>query len=130
MKYAELVYSQSSGGLSLRPKTDDENPTRLGAGYAGHPPYVNSPDAEALVARGPIPRGRYRVVGPFNHLRLGPCVFYLEPDPNNTMFGRSGFFIHGDNEYGNRTASHGCIVLRRTVRDAIHALGPSMLTVV
>lgn len=47
---------------------------------------------------------------------------FLEPFQSNDMMGRSGFFIHGDNRYGNRTASHGCIILPRKARDEIATL--------
>lgn len=112
-----LIYSQSNGTLSYAPA--GENPRILGRGYSGHPPYVNDPEAEALKARGPIPRGCYRVSSPWDHVRLGPVVFFLEPVDAKVMFGRSGFLIHGDNKYGNRSASHGCIILPRKVRDEL-----------
>ena len=48
-----LVYSQSKGSLAYAP--DGKDPRILGRGYAGHPPYVNDPEAQALKARGPIP---------------------------------------------------------------------------
>lgn len=115
----EFVYAQSTGRLWLRDEQSQEKAESVGRGYSGHPPYVNETDAEALVARGPIPRGSYRIVGPFNHVRLGPVCFFLDPAKGNTMFGRSGFFIHGDNEYGNSSASHGCVVLSRAIRERI-----------
>ena len=110
-----LVYSQSKGSLAYAP--DGKDPRILARGYSGHPPYVNDPEAQAIKAGGPIPRGRYRVGAPFDHVRLGPVVFFLEPMDPALMFGRSGFFIHGDNAYGNRSASFGCIVMGRKTRD-------------
>jgi lipoprotein-anchoring transpeptidase ErfK/SrfK len=115
-----LLYSQSTGVLCYAPS--GENPRILARGYSGHPPYVNDAAAQARKAAGPIPRGRYRVGHPFDHVRLGRVVFYLDPHPANEMFGRSGFFIHGDNRYGNRTASHGCIVVNRAARDEVAKL--------
>jgi hypothetical protein len=35
------------------------------------------------------------------------------------MEGRDGFLIHGDNKLGNRSASHGCIILDRVTRQKI-----------
>lgn len=113
----KLIYSQEKGTLAYAP--DGENPRIVGRGYSGQPPYVNDPEAQALKARGPIPRGTYRVSHPWDHVRLGPVSFFLEPDLSNEMMGRSGFFIHGDNQYGNRSASNGCIVLDRKARDEI-----------
>lgn len=126
----EWVYAQATGRLWLRDEGTAEKASAVGRGYSGAPPYVNQSDAEARVALGPIPRGSYRLVGPFNHVRLGPQVFYLEPARGNAMFGRSGFFIHGDNEHGNQTASHGCIILGRAVRDKIALEGVRSLSVV
>lgn len=112
-----LIYEQSTGKLTDAPKNAD--PTRLGTGYSGHPPHVNDAEAQALKARGPIPRGRYRVSHPWEHVRLGPVAMFLVPFVANDMQGRSGFFIHGDNSYGNNTASHGCIILPRRIREEI-----------
>lgn len=100
----------------------DGNPSRLGVGYAGHPPYVNQPETQGLKAAGPIPRGKYRVSHPWDHTRLGPVSMFLDPFRSNEMMGRSGFFIHGDNRYGNNTASHGCIILSRKIREEIATL--------
>ena len=122
-----LVYSQTSGRISV--VGPDAN-IPIGRGYSGQPPYVNQPGAQALVARGPIPRGIYRLVGPCDTIRLGPVVYYLDPSPDNNMYGRSGFFIHGDNAFGNQTASHGCIILHRKVREKIADVSKLMLEVV
>lgn len=127
VKDEEFVYSQDRGILWLR---NGDQTERYGVGYSGHPPFVNDTGAEALAARGPIPRGAYRMVGPFDHVRLGPCVFYLDPMKGTDMHGRSGFFIHGDNEYGNRSASHGCIVLARAIREKLQVAKPRKLVVV
>lgn len=126
----EIIYAQASGRLWLRDEGTQEKAAPMGRGYSGHPPYVNQTDAEALVARGPIPRGGYKLVGPFNHVRLGPVVYFLDPDKSNAMFGRSGFFIHGDNEHGNKTASHGCIIASRAIREKLSSVGTRRLVVV
>ena len=126
----ELIYAQATGRLWLRDEATAEKAASMGRGYSGHPPYVNKTEAEGLVAAGPIPRGSYRLVGPFNHVRLGPVVFYLEPAKATNLFGRSGFFIHGDNSYGNQTASHGCIVLSRAIREKIATTPVRTLVVV
>lgn len=115
-----MIYSQATGSLAYAP--ENENPRILGRGYSGHAPFTNDPEAQGLAARGPIPRGVYRVSNPWDHVRLGKVSFFLDPVTPAKMLGRSGFFIHGDNSYGNRTASHGCIVLGRKVRDEIATL--------
>jgi hypothetical protein len=53
-------------------------------------------------------------VNPPDH--LGPVALPLTPDPGNEMFGRSAFFVHGDNAQMNHSASCGCIILPREVR--------------
>lgn len=116
----KLIYTLSKGSLAY--VAEGENPRIIGRGYSGHPPYVNDAAAASLKARGPIPRGVYRVSHPWDHVRLGPVSFFLEPDPSNVMFRRSGFFIHGDNEYGNNSASNGCIILPRKARDEVATL--------
>lgn len=126
----ELIYAQATGRLWLRDEATQEKAAPLGRGYSGHPPYVNDGTAEALVARGPIPRGSYRLVGPFNHVRLGPLVFFLDPAKTNKMHGRSGFFIHGDNEFGSQSASHGCVILSRAIREKLATLPVRTLVVV
>lgn len=115
----EYVYAQATGRLWLRDEQSQEKAKSVGRGYSGHPPYVNQTEAEAMVARGPIPRGSYRLHGPFNHSRLGPVCFYMEPAKGNTMFGRSGFLIHGDNQNGDQSGSHGCVILSRAIREQI-----------
>lgn len=121
----EVFYNATKGIVWI---IEGDTVRRLGVGYSGQPPHVNDTAAEGLKASGPIPRGAYRVSRAFDHVRLGPCVMFLEPK-SGEMFGRSGFFIHGDNEYGNRTASHGCIVLPPAVRREIAACAPCALFV-
>jgi hypothetical protein len=45
------------------------------------------------------------------------------------MFGRSDFYIHGDNPALNYTASEGCIILARPIREQIAASGDNDLQV-
>lgn len=123
----KLRYSQSLGRLW---GVDGETLTRIGVGYSGYPPHTNRPEAETIKAAGPLPRGNYRVRLLGHHVRLGPTVFFLDPEAGTELFGRSGFLIHGDNEYGNNTASHGCVILSRKVRDRIAAMLPCTLEVV
>lgn len=123
----ELIYDAGKGLAWLR---EGDKVRRVGRGYSGQPPFVNDTGAERLRARGPIPRGSYRVHRPFDHVRLGPLVMFLEPLNSEQMFGRSGFFIHGDNSFGNNSASHGCIILPRAARDEIAKAAPITLTVV
>lgn len=128
MSGPHLLYEQATG---LMCGVDEQGLWYpLGEGYSGKPPYVNDPDAQDRQGLGPIPRGRYRVCSAFQHQRLGPVCMWLRPLEGTEMFGRSGFLIHGDNRRGNRTASSGCIVLPRNVREAIAAQAPIDLVVV
>ena len=112
------IYSQRTGDLTC---TND----RTGVvyvtcrGYSGRNEGLNNPDAQPLRDTGPLPRGEYTVLPPTN--RRGPNTRPLAPSPNNEMFGRSGFLIHGDNARRNNTASEGCIVAPPNCRSAIPA---------
>lgn len=89
-------------------------------GYSGAPGYINDPAAIRIVRHGPLPFGLYRILPPQRHPRLGPVALGLEMVEGNA-FGRSGFFIHGDNAKGDRSASEGCIVLSRNARELVAA---------
>lgn len=91
------------------------------ARYAGAGQYKNNPKFECLKNRGPLPRGRYRIVGiPFVHKRTGPDTLRLEPYTDNVMCGRGGFLIHGDSRAYPGKASEGCIILDREFRLRIY----------
>lgn len=87
-------------------------------GYAGAPGHVNDPASQHLRSKGPLPVGRYDVIQ-VKHPRFASPAFRLDPHPETETFGRSGFYIHGDNRAGNRSASSGCIVIGPTGRGFI-----------
>lgn len=97
----------------------------LGTGYsgrnfvsdAGHINGRNEPALESVSNIGPIPRGNYTIGRAEFHSVLGPVAMPLSPDPDNKMYGRGDFWIHGDNV--THDASHGCIVLGPMVRHEI-----------
>lgn len=124
-----IRYNVRMGVLASIADADGAPTVTLGRAYAGNGPGLNNPECEAVRALGPLPRGSYRMHGPMDHPRLGPCVFYLEPLKPKEMFGRSGFFIHGDNALRNFSASAGCIVAERVVRNRLKALMPATLLV-
>lgn len=117
------LYSQSSGQLS-------KNGVALGIGYSGHPPRKNDPTAQAIEDVGPIPAGLYTIGKSFWSALLGPVVMRLTPNPDDEMFGRSGFLIHGDSAEHAGFASNGCIVLAHEIRVQIDADSDRDLTVV
>jgi hypothetical protein len=104
--------------------------TLEGVGYSGNPANKNNPNAQSLVDQGPIPVGEYTINAPEDTVTHGPYVLPLTPDPKNLMWGRSGFLIHGDSVVAPGTASEGCIILARTVRELIWNSNDHVLNVV
>ena len=98
-----------------------ENGILLGTGYSGAGDGKNNPATQSMKNVGPIPVGLYRIGSPVDTVTHGPHVLPLTPNPQNSMFGRDGFLIHGDSVVAPGTASEGCIILSRAVRDAISA---------
>lgn len=120
----QWTYEQSTGILR------DTNGNEIGVGYSGNGADLNSPAAEGVIGRGPIPQGDW-LIGKFQtYPHLGEVAAPLMPCAGNTMDGREGgFFIHGDNDLLNHTASDGCIVLSRPLRQAIADSGDTLLQV-
>lgn len=104
-----FVYSQSTGVMTY---DGDE----MGVGYSGNGDGLNNPDMQEVQGIGPIPQGLYAIQDPETHGRLGPVAMELLPSMGTVMFGRSGFFIHGDNAEMDHTASEGCIILGHDIR--------------
>jgi hypothetical protein len=117
------VYAQSTGRLS-------RNGDFEGSGYSGHGQGLNAPDMEAEHGVGPIPRGRWKITEwDTQHGALGPVVGILEP-VGHTAHGRTLFRIHGDNAEQDHTASDGCIILGRVLREKMRDSGDADLEVV
>jgi hypothetical protein len=100
-----------------------------GRGYSGFGAGKNNPALEREQGVGPLPRGRYKIGIPYNHKDLGPVVMNLDPLPGTETFGRSLFRVHGDSIANPGSASHGCIVLNRIVRNEIAESGDHELEV-
>lgn len=101
-----------------------------GVTYSGQPDCKNDPTKCSIHNKGPIPPGRYTIGAPRDTESHGPFVLPLTPDPANEMYGRSGFLIHGDNVAHPGTASEGCIIAPRAVREKIRLSGDTELQVV
>ena len=120
-----INFSQKTGRL-----TQDDG-TYIALGWAGNGIGKLNPDAESMVAIGPLPRGTYQV-GEWEdqHPHLGPMVAALTQISGDT-FGRSAFYIHGPAVdpvlYGQE--SKGCIVVPHFGRLAIKDLAPDTVTV-
>lgn len=108
-----MIYYQKSGEL----RTDEG--VLLCTGYSGHGEGKNNPDMQHVKAVGPIPRGAYIIGRPYDSKNTGPLTIMLFPHPDNEMFGRGDFRIHGDSVKAPGTASHGCIIAPRAVREKI-----------
>lgn len=118
-----FTYEQKTGVLS-------HNGEKIGTGYSGHGTGYDNPDAQSQAGIGPIPKGRWKIGTFFDHPHLGPDVSHLTAEPGTETFGRSAFFIHGDNADLNHSASDGCIVLDRASRDRIRDSGDTELEVI
>lgn len=88
-------------------------------GYAGAGDGKNNPDMQGVHNVGPLPVGRYTICAPCDTQTHGPYVLRLTPDAKNDMCGRAGFLIHGDSVQHPGTASQGCIIMPRAVRERV-----------
>lgn len=116
------LYQQSTGVL----RHDGQY---VATGYAGHGDGLNNPAFERIRGIGPLPAGVWKIGKAYKHDTLGPVCMNLKP-VGHFAFNRKYFRIHGDNSRGDKSASHGCIILPRVVRERISNSGDDDLTVV
>jgi hypothetical protein len=102
----------------------------IGKGYAGKGEHKNKVSSENIKNFGPLPRGKYTIGAPYNSPNTGQFTLPLTPFPDNKMFGRSDFKIHGDDISNPGNASQGCIILPRSSREEINKCTDKILTVV
>jgi hypothetical protein len=96
----------------------------IGIGYSGaRPDGYNNPSMQGVENVGPIPCGRFRIVGPpFDSPKHGKYVLHLVPDAATRAFilslGRDPdtFLMHGDSIRLPGTASEGCVIQAHDVR--------------
>jgi len=105
------IYRRSTGSLFR-----NGLPVSEAQCYSGAPGHINDARSEAFVGKGPIPIGVYWCLAPRRHPTLGPIAIPLDPAGSNEMFGRSGFYVHGDNVKQDRSASQGCVICNATTR--------------
>src|SRR5260370_1191404 len=117
------TYDQTSGSIS-------KDGAVLGNGYSGFDAGKNNPAMQTIHDVGPIPQGLYEIGPPHDTPTHGPHVMALPPAAGTDVFGRSGFLIHGDSIANPGTASHGCIILSRDLRDQISSSADNQLQVV
>ena len=105
-------WDQSAGKLS-------RDGVAVATGYSGNARGKNNPSMQAAVGVGPIPAGKWSITEKYDSANVGPYALKLVPKAGTQTFGRSAFRIHGDSIRNPGTASHGCIILPRPVRERI-----------
>ena len=117
-----FVYEQRTGAFGI---INAEFDCPIAEGYSGRGVGLNEPEAEDIPQVGPIPKGVYRL-RVMAHIRFAAPAIHCEPDEETREtlreFGRSGFWIHGDNTRADRSASRGCIILDLHTRRAVASL--------
>lgn len=103
-----------------------------GFGYSGYGEYKNRPECSNEVDLGPVCCGWYDLLPPhdLNGGPHGPYVIGLLPDAGNEMHGRGDFALHGDSLSRPGTASKGCVILARLLRERMWVSGDHRLQVV
>lgn len=102
----------------------------VGVGYSGNGEGKNNPAMQEVRDVGPLPCGWYKIGAPQNTTDHGPFALPLTPAPTNKMYGRSGFWMHGDSIPHPGNASLGCMIQDRAVRALVAASGADDLEVV
>jgi hypothetical protein len=91
---------------------------------------LNNPAEQSVEGVGPIPQGEWTIGSFFDDLGgKGPMVAHVTPASSTEAFGREGIMIHGDNGAADHTASEGCIILPRLLREQIMSSGDRALVV-
>lgn len=103
----------------------DPKGVKVWKGYAGgnegkNPEAVNNPLMVSVSKTGPLPPGLYTMEEVLEKSHLGPYAIRLTPDAKNVMFGRSGFFVHGDRSDRKFSASEGCVIAARFARGEMY----------
>ena len=118
------TYTQKTGELQQDGK-------HVANGYSGAGPGKNNPEMEKVHNVGPIPQGEWTIAGPpVNTEDHGPYVLTLMPDATTKTFDRSEFRMHGDSKESPGCASHGCVIMPRSVREQVWKSGDRNLDVV
>ncbi|MCG6262700.1 DUF2778 domain-containing protein [Vibrio vulnificus] len=115
-------YVQATGELYFDEKL-------VATGYSGKAEYKNRPKMQHMKNLGPIPRGEYKIHEPRSSDRTGPYVLPLSPIGHGA-YNRTNFQIHGDSIKNPGTASSGCIIMPRKIREKIWNSGERKLIVI
>lgn len=118
------IYNQATGLLSRDNK-------KIYTGYSGYGHTLeegrNNPLMENVAAKGPIPKGLWKITEKYDSNKVGKYALVLVPVGHNAHK-RSAFRIHGNNKSNN--ASNGCIILPLNIRELIWESGDRDLRVV
>jgi len=120
------MYIQTTGKFYIFYDTNQSND--VAQCYAGNGKGLNNGDMENIEDVGPLPVGFYNIGKPVDSAELGPMVMML--DPWKPLYGRGHFWIHGDNNFGNKSASKGCVIMPRMFRNMVAQSGINVLAVV
>ena len=93
----------------------------VGYGYSGAVMALNDIHKSNIEMVGPLPAGTYVIENVYDDSRRGNHTCVLRPHPDNKMYGRSGFLIHGDTLSESHNASDGCIITTFAVRSMFMA---------
>lgn len=121
-------YDQSSGELFYKGKL-------YSRGYSGKGRGKNNPSMQNVPGTGPIPAGLWEMTDIYDSQNVGPRTVRLfavdgTRDDKHDATGRSAFRIHGDKARAPGTASRGCIILPRAVREFMWRSGDRLIEVV
>ncbi|MDF1506367.1 tlde1 domain-containing protein [Roseisolibacter sp. H3M3-2] len=122
------TWSQSTGELRRAGKL-------ISRGYSGNGRGKNNPALQDLRGVGPIPVGIWRMVSVYDSPNVGPFTITLwaddgQLDDRHEATGRSAFRCHGDSIRAPGTASKGCIILPRKIRELMWRSGDRLIEVV
>jgi RHS repeat-associated protein len=128
------IYSQSTGQLTKVDVYAGGTTTYFaGSGYAGYGAGLNDPAMQDSQNIGPLPESSYTIgqqqTNVTSHGPL-PGSMRLTPNPNNQMFNRAGFLIHGPHANDQHNSSNGCPIFSQPIRNQIGTSGDNCFKVV
>jgi hypothetical protein len=123
------VWDQSAGELRRDGKL-------VSRGYSGKGRGRNNPALQGVAGIGPIPAGRWKIGTPYKSDSVGAYTLPLtavDAKPGDDIHqptGRSAFRAHGDSIKSPGSASRGCLILPRNIRELMWRSGDRDLEVV
>jgi hypothetical protein len=121
-QYTRWAYQQSTGNYY-------DNGEWLGSGYSGNGEGFNNHSLEAVPNIGPIPTGTWCFGEAFDSKNTGPMSIRMTP-VGHDAHGRSAFQLHGDSIRNPGTASKGCPIAPRWLREVINNSKDKLIEVI